>query len=59
MQKKALIPPLKIIYPKSQEEETVRDIWKVGHISAIHKSGSRSKTDNFYTRKINGKTHKG
>ena len=57
--KKALIPPLKIIYTKSQEEEKVWDIWKVGHISTIHKNGSRSKAESFCTRKNNGTTHKG
>ena len=28
-------------------DEKVPDIWKVGHISAIHKSGSRSKAENY------------
>ena len=42
-----MIPPLKIIYTKSMEEEKVTDIWEVGHISAIHKSGSRSKPKNY------------
>ena len=32
---------------KSLEEEKIPDIWKVGHISAIHKSGSRSKAENY------------
>ena len=42
-----MIPPLKIIYTKSMEEEKVLDKWKVGHISVIHKSGSRSKAENY------------
>ena len=42
-----MIPTLKIIYTKSIEEEKVTDIWKVGHISAIHKSGSRSKAEYY------------
>ena len=45
--KKASMIPLKIIYTKSMEEEKVPDIWKLGHISAIYKSGSRSKAENY------------
>ena len=45
--KKSLLTPLRIIFTKSLEEEKIPDIWKVGHISAIHKSGSRSKAENY------------
>ena len=45
--KKSLLTPLRIIFTKSLEEEKIPDIWKVGHISAIHKSGSGSKAENY------------
>ena len=41
------LTPLRIIFTKFLEEEKIPDIWKVGHISAINKSGSRSKAENY------------
>ena len=42
-----MLTPLRIIFTSSLEEEKIPDIWKVGHISAIHKSGSSSKAENY------------
>ena len=42
-----MLIPLRLIFTKSLEEEKVPDIWKAGHVSAIHKSGSRSKAENY------------
>ena len=42
-----MLLPLKIIFTKSLEEGKIPHIWKVGHISAIHKNGKRTKAENY------------
>ena len=45
--KKALLPPLKCIFEKSLEERKIPEIWKSAHVTAIFKSGSKSKPENY------------
>ena len=45
--KNALQLPLKLIFRKSVEEDTIPEVWKAAHVSAIFKSGSKSKPENY------------
>ena len=45
--KNALLLPLKLIFQKSVEEGKIPEIWKTAHVSAILKSGSKSKPENY------------
>ena len=45
--KNSMLLPLKTIFTKSLEEGKIPHIWKVGHISAIHKNGRRTKAENY------------
>ena len=42
-----MLLPLKVIFTKSLEEGKIPHIWKVGHISAINKNGTRTKAENY------------
>ena len=42
-----MLLPLKIIFTQSLEEGKISHIWKVWHISAIHKNGKRTKAENY------------
>ena len=44
--KNALLLPLKLIFQKSAEEGKIPEIWKTANVSAIFKSGSKSKPEN-------------
>ena len=45
--KAALLTPLKYIFEKSLDEQKLPDIWKSAHVSAIFKSGSKTKPDYY------------
>ena len=45
--KRVLVTPLKYIFEKSIEEGKIPVIWKSAHVSAIFKSGSKSKPENY------------
>ena len=45
--KNALVTPLKQIFKKSIQEAKVPEIWKTAHVTAICKSGSKSKAENY------------
>ena len=42
-----MLLPLQLIFIKSLNEGKIPDVWKVGHISAIHKNGPRTKAENY------------
>ena len=43
----SLLLPLKLIFQKSVAEGKIPEIWKTAHVSAIFKSGSKSKPENY------------
>ena len=45
--KKSLLSPLKLIFEKSIQEAKIPEIWKLAHVAAIFKSGSKSKSENY------------
>ena len=45
--KNALVTPLKQIFEKSIQEAKVPEIWKTAHVTAIFKSRSKSKAENY------------
>ena len=45
--KRAILKPLKIIFEKSVKECKIPDIWKSAYVTAIYKSGPKSKPENY------------
>ena len=45
--KNSLLSPLKLIFEKSIQEAKIPEIWKVAHVTAIFKSGSKSRSENY------------
>ena len=45
--KNSLLSPLKLIFEKSIQEAKIPENWKLAHVTAIFKSGSTSKSENY------------
>ena len=45
--KNSLLSPLKLIFEKSIQEAKIPEIWKLAHVTAIFKSGSKSRSENY------------
>lgn len=45
--KESLLEPLEIIFKKSLESSKIPEIWKEGYITAIFKSGPKTKAENY------------
>ena len=45
--KKSMLLPLQLTFTKSLNEGKIPDVWEVGHISATHKNGPRTKAEHY------------